>query len=191
MNTLIRIAHLVTSTGEPPRQDSQGITTKSWILPEKAEMIYGILAALIIFALLIKFAGPTIKKGMAARTARIQKELDDAASDKASAATEAAGIRQAKGDIGAERQRLLADAALQADAMLADGRTRLEAEVAELKARAIADIDTARGRSADELRGEIARLSATAAERAVTESINDATHQDLIEAFIQKVGASA
>jgi F-type H+-transporting ATPase subunit b len=191
MNALVRIAHFVASSTEPPHQDSQGITTKSWILPEKAEMIYGILASLIIFAMLYKFAGPAIKKGMAARTARIQKELDDAASDKASAATEADTIRQAKGDIGAERERLLADAKAQADAMLVEGRSRLESEVAELKARAIADIETARGRSADELRGEIARMSATAAERAVAESINDATHQDLIEAFIQKVGASA
>ena len=191
MNALIRIAHLVASGTEPPHQDSQGITTSSWIWPERAELIYGIAASLIIFALLVKFAGPAMKKGMAARTARIQKELDDAAGDKASAATEAADIRQAKGDIGAERERLLADAAAQAEAMLADGRSRLETEVAEMKARAIADIETAKGRSADELRGEIARLSASAAERAVAESIDGATHQDLIEAFIQKVGASA
>lgn len=191
MNALIRFAHIVASSTEPPHQDSEGITTHSWIWPERAELIYGIAASLIIFALLVKFAGPAMKKGMAARTARIQKELDDAAGDKASAATEAADIRQAKGDIGAERERLLAEAAAQAEAMLADGRSRLETEVAEMKARAIADIETAKGRSADELRGEIARLSASAAERAVAESIDDATHQDLIEAFIQKVGASA
>lgn len=191
MNALIRISHFVASSTEPPHQDSEGITTHSWIWPERAELIYGIAASLIIFALLVKFAGPAMKKGMAARTARIQKELDDAAGDKASAATEAADIRQAKGDIGAERERLLADAAAQAEAMLADGRSRLETEVAEMKARAIADIETAKGRSADELRGEIARMSASAAERAVAESIDDATHQDLIEAFIQKVGASA
>lgn len=191
MSALIRIGHFLITETEPPTQDSEGVTTHSWIFPGKAELIYGILAALVIFAMLYKFAGPAIQKGLAARTARIQKSLDDAASDKASAATEAADIRQAKGDIGAERGRLLAEAAAQAESMLADGRSRLEAEVGELKARAIADIETARGRSADELRGEIARLSATAADRAVAESINDATHQDLIEAFIQKVGASA
>ncbi|CAB4888662.1 unannotated protein [freshwater metagenome] len=190
MSALIRIAHLIASE-KTPHQDSEGITTSSWIWPEKAELIYGVAASLIIFAMLFKFAGPAIKKGMSARTARIQKELDDAAGDKASAQTEAIGIRQAKGDIGAERDRLLADAAVQAGAMLTDGRGRLETEVAEMKARALADIETARGRSADELRGEIARLSSTAAERAVAESIDDSTHQDLIEAFIQKVGASS
>ena len=52
------------------------------ILPETAEIIWGGLASLIIFALLIKFAGPAIKKGLAARTARIQAELDGAAEAK-------------------------------------------------------------------------------------------------------------
>ena len=74
---------------------------------------------------------------------------------------------------------------------LRDARVRLEAEVVELLARADADIATAKGRSRDELRAEIARLSASAADRGVHESIDDATQQSLIEAFIQKVGASA
>lgn len=176
---------------QPPHQDSEGITTHSAWLPEKSEIIYGTLASLLIFFLLYKFAGPFAKKAMAARTARIQKELDSAATDKSAAATEAAGIRQAKGDIGAERDRLLADAAVQTDAMLADGRVRLETEMTELLARADADIATAKSRTIDELRAEISRLSASAADRAVAESVDDATHQALVEAFIQKVGASA
>ncbi len=188
MNALLTAAHLIAGEGS---HDDKGLTTKSWIFPERAELIYGILASLIIFAVLVKFAGPTIKKGMTARTERIQKELDSAAADKASAATEASDIREAKGDIAGERQRLLAEADAQAAAMIADGATRLDEEVAELQARAAADIATARGRGTDELRAEISRLSSTAAERAVSESIDDATHQDLIEAFIQKVGASA
>ena len=194
MNALLTIMHVgarFVGEKEPPHTDSQGITTHSWIFPEQAELIYGILASVIIFAVLVKFASPTIKKGMAARTERIQKELDGAAADKASAETEASDIREAKGDIAGERQRLLAEADTQAAAMIADGATRLDEEVAELQARAIADIATARGRGTDELRAEISRLSSTAADRAVAESIDDATHQDLIEAFIQKVGASA
>ncbi len=168
--------------------DSEGIVTHDPFLPEIAEIIYGGLASLIIFALLIKFAGPAIKKAFAARTAKIQKELDGAASDKAAAATEATTIRQAKGDIQAERARLLADADALADAMIADFDLRLDAEIADLRARAEADINTARTRGTDELRGEIVRLSSTAADRAVAESIDASTQQELIEAFIQSVG---
>jgi len=187
---LVQIGHFV-AAGDEVVVDSEGIVTHSSILPEVAEIIYGGLASVIIFGLIIKFAGPAMKKGLADRTSKIQKELDSAAEDKAAATSEAASIRQAKGDINAERARLLADADAQAEAMVADFHTRLDVEVEELRARAAADINTARTRGSDELRAEITRLSSTAADRAVAESIDDATHQDLIESFIAKVGASA
>lgn len=171
--------------------DSEGIVTHSPILPETAEIIYGGLASIIIFGLLIKFAGPALKKGLAARTLKIQKELDGAASDKASATSEAASIRQAKGDINAERERLLAEASAQAEIMVGDFNRRVDEEIEEMRTRAAADIATGRTRGSDELRAEISRLSASAADRAVAESIDDATQQELIEAFIAKVGASA
>lgn len=172
--------------------DSDGhVTTHSSILPETAEIIFGGLASLIIFALLVKFAGPQIKKAMAARTARIQKELDDAAADQAAAGTEATDIRRAKGDIDAERARIMADAQAQAAAVAEDGRARLAAEVAEVEARAQADIATALSRVGDELRAEIVRLSAAAVDHVVNGSLDGATQQALIEDFIQRVGASA
>jgi F-type H+-transporting ATPase subunit b len=166
--------------------DSNGnVTTHHWLLPETAEIIYGGLAALF------KFGGPPIKKSFAARTAKIQKELDDAAADTSAAASEAAGIRTAKGDIAAERERLLADAESQAAAVLEDGRARLAQEVAEVEAKAITDIATAQGRVSDELRAEIARLSSAAVDHVVTGSLDESTQQELIENFISRVGASA
>lgn len=177
---------------EPIHPDKDGyVTTHHWLLPETAEIIYGGIASLLIFVALWKFGGPAVKKSMAARTERIQKELDAAAADKAAAAEEAAGIRQAKGDIEAERARILADAKAQADAVLADGRTRLTQEIADLEAKATADIASAQGRVGDELRAEIARLSAAAVDHVVTGSLDDATHQELIENFISRVGASS
>ena len=180
--------HLI--AGEEIVLDKDGhVTTHSWLLPETAEIIYGGIASLLIFFALSKFGGPAIKKGMAARTERIQKELDAAAADQASAADEATQIRQAKGDIEGERARILADAKAQADAVLADGRARLAQEVADLEAKAVADIAAAQGRVGDELRAEIARLSAAAVDHVVTGSLDDATHQELIEHFIARVGA--
>ena len=189
MSIFASIPHLIAEGGVSV--DTEGIVTHSAFWPETAEIIYGGLASIIIFVLLAKFAGPTLKKGLAGRTEKIQKELDSAANDKAAASTEAANIRQAKGDISAERARLMSEAAAQAEALVADFDTRLDAEIAELHTRAVADIATAKGRQSDELRAEISRLSVAAAERAVAESIDDATHQHLIETFIQKAGAMA
>lgn len=173
--------------------DSNGdCVTPSPILPETPEIIWGGLASLIIFAALWKFAGPAVKKAMAARTAKIQGELDASAAAKAEAQTEASTIRQAAGDIQAERARLLADADAQAEALLTEGRARLEQEVADLDTRADADIASAGSRVNDELRAEISRLANEATDRVLADGAIDAgTQQDLIEAFIQKVGASA
>jgi hypothetical protein len=61
--------------------DSKGITTHSAFLPETTEIIWGGIASVLIIAVLVKFAGPMVKKSFAARTERIQKELDAAAAD--------------------------------------------------------------------------------------------------------------
>jgi F-type H+-transporting ATPase subunit b len=162
-----------------------------WLWPEQAELIYGSIASLLIFGALFKFAGPAIKKAMAERTESIQDDLDASATAKTEAEAEAASIRQAAGDIDAERQRLFAEADAQAETVLADGRARLEQEVAELEARGDADIAAAAGRVNDELRAEIMRLSSAATEQLLSSGvIDDATQQDLIESFISRVGAS-
>ena len=181
---------LIAAAEEPHRDDNGQIVTHHWLFPEQAEMIYGTLASLIIFALLYKYAGPPIKKAFIARTERIQGELDASAAALADADAEAAEIRQAKGDIEEERQRLLAAAAAEAEALLTDGRARLEAELAELDARAAADLEAAAGRSGDELRSEMIRVAGASLEQVVSETLDDATQQDLIESFIQRVGAS-
>ncbi len=178
--------------GEEIVVDSQGhVTTHSWILPETAEIIWGGLASLIIFFLLVKFAGPAIKKGMAARTQRIQDQLDGAAQAKAAATAEAAQIRQAKGDIAAERSRIMAEAEAQAAAIRQDSAARLASELADLEAKGHADIAAARGRVGDELRSEIARLSSAAVDHVVSGSLDESTHQDLIEQFISRLEAMA
>jgi F-type H+-transporting ATPase subunit b len=164
--------------------------THSAIWPENYEMWFGIPASIIIFAALYKFAWPMVVKGMAARTERIQAQIDASAAAKTDADLEASQIRQALGDLSGERSRLLAEADQQSEALLRDGAVRLEAEATELEAKADADIAALATRGSDELRSEIARLSAAAAEHVVHGQLQDDVQQELIEAFIQKVGAS-
>jgi F-type H+-transporting ATPase subunit b len=165
--------------------------TPSAFWPERYEIIFGTFASLLIFGLLYKVAGPTVSKAMKGRTAKIQAELDDAQNDRASADAEAAQIRAAKGDIAAERARILAEADAQGAAIREDGASRLAAEVADLEARGDADIVAATGRVEAELRAEIARLSSASIDYVVSGSLDQATQQELIESFISRVGASA
>jgi len=69
--------------------DADGnVVTHSPLLPETAEIIWGGLASVIIFAAIYKFGWPVMKKSFAARTEKIQKELDAAAADTSSAAVD-------------------------------------------------------------------------------------------------------
>jgi F-type H+-transporting ATPase subunit b len=167
------------------------VTAADPILPPIKEIFVQGAATLIVFVAIWKLAGPAMVKAVRARTARIQGDLDGAAAAQVDAEAQAAEIRAALGDIDGERQRLFAEADAQAEAILADGRVRLEQEIAELHARADADIATASSRSGDELRSEIGRHAGTTIERVVAESLDDAGQQDLIESFIQRVGATS
>jgi len=175
----MRFLHLLAA--EDPSQ------THHWLLPETAEIIYGGIAALIIFAALYKFALPAAKKALAER---IQKELDNAANTRSAAEAEASNIRKAVGDIASERARLLAEADQQAATVLSEGRARIAAEVADLEAKAEADIAASRSRSSDELRAQIAQIASVAAQNAVSAALNDGTKQELIESFISSVGGA-
>jgi len=163
--------------------------THHWLFPETAEIIYGGLSSVIVIGGLIKFAGPMAKKAMNGRTAKIQKQLDDAANALITSSTEAVDIRAALGDIASERARMLAEADTQATAVLTEGRVRITAEVAELEAKAEADLNSARGRSSDELRAEIALLASIATPVVVQATLDDQTKNELIESFISSVGA--
>ena len=170
--------------------DDGYVTAADPILPPIKEIFIGGAASLIVFVAIWKFAGPSIAKAMQDRTARIQGELDGADEAKVSAETQAADIRTALGDIDGERQRLFSEADTQAEAILTDGRARLDQEIAELHQRAEADIVSAASRGGDELRSDIGRHTAASIDQVVIETLDDAGQQDLIEGFIQRVGAS-
>lgn len=169
--------------------DGIGSTSLSPYFAPMKEVVIGGLATLIVFAMLWKFAWPTIAKSMQDRTAGIQKDLDESAAARKQAESDAADIRTSLGDIDGERARLFAAAEAQAAALLEDGRARLSQEVAEMESKSEADLAAAAGRGVDDLRADIARYASQAIEASVTGSLDDATQQELIESFIARVGA--
>ena len=171
--------------------DGKGTTSLNPILPPIAELVIGTLASVIVFAAIWKFAGPAIKKGMSDRTARIQAEIDSSVAARRQAETDAGEIRASLGDVDGERSRLFAEADAQAATLLDEGRLRLTKEIEDLEVKADADTAAAAGRGADDLRADISRYSSRAIESTVVSSLDDATHQELIESFIARVGATS
>ena len=162
MNVVIT-SILVASEGGAPTYESH-----HWLLPETFEIIYGGISSVLVISALIKFAGPVVKKSLAARTERIQNEIDNARNARTNAEAEAQQIRSALGDISSERARIMA-------------------EVADVEAKALADIANASGRVQDELAADIKRLARVASDKVIASAVNDSVRQDLIENFISGV----
>jgi F-type H+-transporting ATPase subunit b len=158
-----------------------------WLLPETFEIIYGGIASTLVISALIKFAGPIVKKSLAARTERIQNEIDNARNSRTNAEAEAQQIRSALGDISSERSRILAEADAAAAVVLSEGRARVADEMADVEAKALADIANASGRVQDELASDIKRLARIASDKVIASAMNDSVRQDLIENFISGV----
>jgi F-type H+-transporting ATPase subunit b len=161
-----------------------------WLFPETKEIVLGGLAFFIIAGLLWVKAMPAARKGFAARTERIANQLDESAAARASAEAEVAGVRAELAGADDEAARIVAEAHEAAAAYKADAALRIEQDLVDARTRALAEIASSGDRSANELQAQIGRLSLGAAERVITAGLDDATQQDLIERFIQQVGAS-
>ena len=179
------LVSLLTSAEEGVRTT----TEHSW-LPETFEIIYGGLASVIIIGALVKFILPMWKKALTARSEAIGKDLLQAHNNRQNSINLAATIRSDKGDIEAERARILAEADVTAARVLSEGRARVEVEAAEAEAKAVSDIEAGQGRLTAEVQGQVATLASAATEHVVTGSLDNATLVNLIEDFIAKVGAA-
>ncbi|MEZ5183888.1 MAG: F0F1 ATP synthase subunit B [Acidimicrobiales bacterium] len=134
------------------------------LVPELNEVLWGLVGFAIVFGF-AKVGYPAMKKGMDARTERIQGDLDAAEAQR----TEAAGIldeyKAQLADARQESARIIEEARQAADSVRSDLQARAESDIAELRARANADIESAKAQAIADLRGEVTALAIGAAEQ--------------------------
>ena len=159
------------------------------ILPEKNEIIWGVISFVVLAALLMKFAIPAMQKGMAARTERIRTDLGAAEKAKADADALLADYRAQLADARNEANRLIEEARRSAEAVRTDLQARAQTDIAEMRARAAADIEAAKVSAIADLRTEVANLAIGAAETIVQKNLDHETQVQLVENYIRQVGS--
>src|SRR4051812_16521930 len=97
-----------------------GETSKNPIVPELNELVYSLIAFVVLVVLFKKFAYPMVKRGMDARTQRIRDNLDEAERAKNEAASILAEYQQQLAEAKAESNRIIEDARQQADEVRKD-----------------------------------------------------------------------
>jgi F-type H+-transporting ATPase subunit b len=161
------------------------------IKPANNELIWGAISFAVLFVLLWKLAYPGIKKGMEARTERIQASVDEAEAAKNEAQSVLDDYRRQLADARNESARIIEEARQQADALKRDQEARLQAELAEMRSRATADVESAKTQALADLRADVADVAIQAAQVIVQHNLDRDTQIQLIENYINQVGSAS
>lgn len=171
---------------------AEGHAENTFLLPHDInEVIWGSLAFLIVFGLLWWKGGPAIKGMWNGRIERIANELDSAEASRRTAEAELARVEGDIADADTERARILAEARETASTVKAQIIERATTDAADVRTRGAADIEAARAQATSDLQAEIGVLALGAAEAVVAQNLDDATQNELIENYINRVGAGS
>jgi len=160
------------------------------ILPDTAELIYGALAFLIVFAVLWKFAFPALGKMLAERSDKIQGDLEKAEQSRMSAEQELAEYRAQLAGARDDANRIIEEARRTADQLRRDLQAKAEQEAQATVTRAQEEIRAERDRVFEDLRAQVGVIAVDLAGRVVGQSLDPSAHERLIDEYIEQVAES-
>jgi F-type H+-transporting ATPase subunit b len=161
------------------------------ILPATNELFWGSLSFIILFFLLAKVAYPSLKKGMEGRAEKIRTSIDEAERARGDAQRILDEYQRQLADAKSESARIIEEARQAADKLRQDLKKQAETEVAELRGRAQEDIQAQVQRAMADLQSRVAELAIELAEKVVERSLDRETNMQLIESYINQVGATS
>jgi F-type H+-transporting ATPase subunit b len=160
------------------------------ILPATNELIWGAISFVLLFFLMSKFAYPALKKGMEGRAEKIRGSIDEAERARGEAQQILDQYQRQLADAKSEAARIIEEARAAADKLRQDLKRQAETEVVETRERAREDIQAQVERAMADLHARVAELSIELAEKVVERNIDRETNLQLIENYINQVGAS-
>lgn len=158
------------------------------ILPATNELIWGSLAFLVLFVVLLKFAYPPVKQAMSDRTEKIREEVEQAERIREEAKAEESAREDELKEARKEATAHIEAARKEADTYRTAEREKIDVEMVELREQGQVDIESSKQQALSELRGEVATLAIDAAEQVVGQNLDRATNERLVEEFIDSVG---
>lgn len=154
------------------------------------EFWWSAAAFTIVLLLIIWKVGPVIKQAMADRSARIRDGLVDAERARVDAEAELSALRTKLGDADAEAARIVDNAREQAGTVKADLIARADADALAAREKASVEVSASTGQASADIQSEVASQAAVAAESVVNANLDQATHADLIDRYIEQVSGS-
>jgi len=162
------------------------------VLPHPGELIFGIIAFVILYWVVKTKVVPNLEKTYADRTAAIEGGMHQAeeAQQQAQAALEQYNAQLA--EARAEAGRIRGEAQEQGAAIIADFRVQAQVEAGRIAEAAHRQIEAERAQAVVSLRSEVGRLSTELASRIVGESLHDEARQSgIVDRFLAELEQGA
>jgi F-type H+-transporting ATPase subunit b len=163
-----------------PRQETTTTTAASTkeapnpILPIGNELWWGLGSFLALVLLMRVWLFPKLKKGMVARNAKIQGDLDDAERIREEAAEDVAAYEAALARARGEAARILEVARHEVDADRTAKLTAANARIGEQRGAAAAELDSARAAALGQAEEIVVEVAAAAGERILGKPVDRA-----------------
>jgi len=184
---LALIASILAQAEEHPEEVSEA----SRFYPEPGELIVGLIAFAVLFFFTWKWVLPKFKQVLEERREQIQGEMERAEAERQEAEKLLEEYRKQLAGAREEANTLIEEARATAEQMRRDLQAKAEEEAQATVARAQEEIRAERDRAFQELRAQIGSIAVELAERVVGESLDEDSHQRLIDEFIDEAAAGA
>jgi len=169
-----------------------GEADKLPVLPHNGELIFGVIAFVILYLIVKAKVVPNLEKAYADRTAAIEGGMHQAeeAQQEAQAALEQYKAQLAEARV--EAARIRGEAQAEGAAIVAELRVQAQVEANRIAEASHKQIEAERQQAIVSLRSEVGRLSTELASRIVGESLHDQVRQSgIVDRFLAELELGA
>jgi F-type H+-transporting ATPase subunit b len=165
----------------------EGVDPELQLLPETAELIWGVVAFLLLFLLLWRYALPSMNRMLDERRARIQGQLEEAEQIRNEAEELRRQYQQQLREARAQANEIVEQARADADRVREQKVKDADEEAQAIRQRARDDAEAERSRLVQQLRAQVAALSVDLAGRIVHRELDEEQHSTLVDEYIDQL----
>lgn len=159
------------------------------LIPNLSEFIPALIAFLVIWVVLAKFAWPMIVGMLDKRQETIKNNLDEAEAAKIEAQRSLEEYKKQLADARREAVGIVDEARRAGEQVKADITAQAQAQADEMIAKAKKSIEKEKLAAIADLQSSVADLSVAVAGRFIGEGLSDADQRKLIEKYVAEAGA--
>ena len=159
------------------------------IIPTTIEMAVNVVAFIVLFIVMAKFAFPPITKMLDERANKIRESLEKAEDTKVEAERLLDEYKVQMAEARAEASKVIEQGRKVAESMKVEIVAKAKEEAEAEKTKAIEAIKAEKAAAMAQIKGEVADLSVAVAGKIIGSSLSQADHEALIDKYLAEVGS--